>query len=230
MYLQMALVQKPGSENYSASPIFPLIRAGILNGDGKFACFAANWYYNRQCFPNRPLDAPKTLRELIIESIETMSATRLRQAVQNGRFPKEAAFQQLMNEAMSMKLPARHSITPEFGTIAVDSQDPNAKPVTGELDFYVNGQMKWCIEMVRQCDGIGEHMGRFKKVQDSKGNKGKYRKVEMKEYYVVDCRSAKNGRGASLEPHKCVLYFADDFTTCTCAIKGHPEVTINLQM
>ena len=51
-YLAIALLSRPGVEDFSLSVIRPLLRAGILNTNGKFSCLAANWYYNRKCFPN----------------------------------------------------------------------------------------------------------------------------------------------------------------------------------
>ena len=229
-YLAMALLSRPGVEDFSLSVIRPLLRAGILNTNGKFSCLAANWYYNRRCFPNRPLDAPDNLRDLIIESVRTISAKRLRDAVQSGALPKEAAFQQLMNEAMSSQLPARYAIIPEYNTVAADSQDPSAKPVSGELDFYVNSDKQWCIEMLRAGKGVGEHLDLLKSTPDNNGKKGKYRKVLTKEYYVIDCRGPKLQRGAALEDNKCTLYFEEDFSSCVCEIKGFADYPIDLSM
>jgi hypothetical protein len=84
--------------------------------------------------------------------------------------------------------------------------------------------------MLRAGVGVGEHLHRFKNVRDGNGNKGKYRKVEMKEYYVIDCHGPKKQPVATLEDHKCVLYFEDDFSSCVCQIKGFEEETIQLRM
>jgi len=86
--LLMTLLSQPGN-GFSKSAISPLLRAGIVNDDSKFSCRAAPWCYNRNCFPGRPLDPPDTLRDLIMLSIGSMPAKRLRDAVQSG-FPKEA--------------------------------------------------------------------------------------------------------------------------------------------
>jgi hypothetical protein len=210
-------------EDFSRSAIAALIRAGLVNQNGKFSCLAAQWYYNRCCFPNRPLEAPETLKELIVKVVGSMSAKQLRDSVQDG-FPKETAFQQLLNETMSMHLPARSIVILEFNTRAVDSQDSKTNPVTGELDFYVSSNKQWCIELLRGGRMAGEHLGRFG------GKSSKYRKVKTKEYYVVDCRGPKKGRGAHLEDHRCTLYFSDDFSNCHCEIKGHDGIDIQLQM
>ena len=174
------------------------------------------------------MDAPDNLRDLIIESVRTISAKRLRDAVQSGALPKEAAFQQLMNEAMSSQLPARYAIIPEYNTVAADSQDASAKPVTGELDFYVNSDKQWCIEMLRAGKGVGEHLDRFKSTPDNNGKKGKYRKVLRKEHYVIDCRGPKL-QGA-LEDNKCTIYFEEDFSSCVCEMKGFADCHIDLSV
>ena len=223
--LLMTLLSQPGN-GFSKSAISPLLRAGIVNDDSKFSCRAAPWCYNRNCFPGRPLDPPDTLRDLIMLSIGSMPAKRLRDAVQSG-FPKEAAFQQLMNEAMSAHMPARHAIVPELNTFAVDSQHSRAEPVLGELDFYVNGSKQWCIEMLREGEGIGEHLNHFRREGTSRG---KCRKVEAKDYYVVDCRGPKKRGGAKIENHRCTLCFADDFSLCCCQMKGYQDEDISLQM
>ena len=50
----------------------------------------------------------------------------------------------------------------------------------GELDFYVNWQLKWAVELLKEGKEIGEHLNRFRT--------GKYREVETAEYLVVDFR------------------------------------------
>ena len=78
-----------------------LKRGGILTTDSKFTSLAAEWYYNNKIFPDRPLDAPPNIETLITNSVSSMSATRLRGQCDGG-FPKEAAFQQLFNEAICL--------------------------------------------------------------------------------------------------------------------------------
>lgn len=166
-----------------------------MNHNGKFSCLA------RYCIPNRPLDAPETLKELIVKAVGSVSAKQLRDSMQDS-FPKATAFQQLLNETVSMHLPARNNILPEFNTRAVDSQDSNAKP---ELDSYVNSNKQWCVELLQEGQMVGEHLSRF-------GDKsGKCRKVKTKDCCVVDCRGPKKGRGTHFEDHRCTLHFRRTF-------------------
>jgi hypothetical protein len=198
--------------------LVPFIRAGLLTKGGKFANVAATWYYNRRCFPNRATQAPETLDELITGAVHLISAKRLSDTLEQG-FPKEATFQHLFNEAMSQLLPLHNAIIPELNTFATDS---NGTPVTGELDFYVNGKLRWSVELLRNGDKIGQHIRRFDP------NNGKYRKVDMRDYIVVDCRGPKGGGGVRPFESRCTLYFAQDFKSCLCQMRTKESIRIEL--
>jgi len=98
---------------------------------------------------------------------------------------------------MSQFLPIQNAIIPELNTFV---EDASGRAVTGELDFYVKGTLKWAVELLRNGDKIGEHLGRF----DLKN--GKYRKVDMSDYVVVDCRGPKKGGGAQPSESRCTLF------------------------
>jgi len=138
----------------------------------------------------------------------------LRDTLLNG-FPKEAAFQHLFNETLSQHLPVEHAIIPELNTYA---KDASGKVRTGELDFYVNGKLKWALELVRNGSKIGEHIARF----DEKN--GKYRKVDMSDYLVVDCRPVYKGDSDDEHESRCSLYFAEDFTFCMCKMRKEKDL------
>ena len=141
-------------------------------------------------------------------AVGSMSAKRLRDMLVNS-FPKEVTFQHLFNEAMSQLLPMENAIIPELNTWT--KNPPNGLCVTGELDFYINGRLQWCSELLRNEDKIGEHIQHFDE------NNGKYCKVDMNDYLVVNCRRAEK-RGAGVQPSEsqCTLYFAPDFKHCWC--------------
>ena len=104
-----------------------------------------------------------------------------------------------------MHLTIDNFLIPELNTWATDSQ---GEEISGELDFYINGQLQWCLELLRNGDKIGEHLARFDP------HEGKYREVESKEFLVVDCRGPKRGYGARKSEDRCTLYFDDDFAKC----------------
>ena len=196
----------------------PLVRAGILDNTGNFSCLAARWYYNQRCFPRRAVAAPESLDQLVIYTVGTMSAKRLQDTLEDG-FPKEATFQHLFNEGMNMLLPLRNYLIPEFNTFALDSA---GDPVHGELDFFINAEYRWCLELLRNGDKIGEHLSRFDP------SIGKYRGVVPNDYLVVDCRGPKT-RAVAENEARCTLYFAGDFKSCVCKMRTKDEITIHLE-
>ena len=195
-----------------------LLRSGILNQQGKFSSLAAAWYYNRVCFPNRADHAPGSLDDLILQAVPMMSAKRFIDTLENG-FPKEATFQHLFNEALSKLLPLDNYVLPEFNTFAVDE---SGNPEHGELDFYINGNPQWCLELLRLGDKLGEHLQHFDE------SIGKYREVPMKSFLVVDCRGPKT-RSVAVSESRCTLYFAQDFRSCICKMRLKDEVILHLQ-
>lgn len=112
-------------------------------------CLAAQW----RCFDvfhHRPANSPTSLEELIVNVEESLSALRLCQSCGDKggseRFPKEAAFQLLFNEALTMQLPPHVGVRPEMNAFAKDTQ---GKIVTGELDFQTASDVDWAIELLR---------------------------------------------------------------------------------
>jgi hypothetical protein len=142
--------------------------------------------------------------------------------LKNNGFRKEATFQHLFNEALSMHLPFQIIIVPELNTYATD--DLNGCKQTGELDFYINGDKQWCLELLRNGEKIGEHIARLG------GETGKYRKVAMKDYIVVNCRGPIMGKGCQQpsDESRCTLYFAPDFITCFCQMRTKEKILIEL--
>mmetsp|Transcript_11136 Transcript_11136/g.24820 ORF Transcript_11136/g.24820 Transcript_11136/m.24820 type:complete len:167 (-) Transcript_11136:1099-1599(-) len=157
--------------------------------------------------------APDSLDQLVRLSVASLSALRLRNSVDDG-FPKEAAFQHFFNEAMSMHLTVENFLIAELNTWAVDS---SGKEISGELDFYIDGQLQWCLELLRNGDKIGEHLVRFHP------HSGKYREVKARQYLVVDCRPPKMGGGALVDPNQCTLYFEDHYTKCRVRMRTEDE-------
>jgi hypothetical protein len=194
-----------------------LVRAGILSFTGKFSCLVAQWLYFNG-FYNRPAEGATSIEELIFQAVRSLSALRLHQSCDKGNFPKEAAFQQLFNEAFTRLLPPAVAVCPELNTFA---KDKNGKVLSGELDFYIGEDRYWAIELLRKGDKINEHVQRF----DS--TNGKYRGVGYKDYLVVDCRGALSKEVKTMQD-RCTLYFANDFQSVQCKMREESLVTIDL--
>ena len=203
----------------SSDPAFPFVRRGLLNESGGFSCLAANWYYNAYFFPGRATSAPATLDALVIRAVESMSQLRLQRSRDQGNFPKEAALEQLFNEEMNKLLPPKNSVLPELNTKATQ----NSKVVSGELDFYVNSELKWALELLKEGIGIGRHVARFHPTT------GKYREVDTNEYLVVDLCGPRGKSPVTADPNRCTFYFEEDFGSCICKMRNETEKVLRLQ-
>ena len=191
----------------------PFVRSGVLNKTGKFTNIAAEWFYNSQCFPNRAANPPDSLDSLVKGVVPKLSAKRLADTLENG-FPKEATFQHLFNEEMSKLLPITVKLIPELNTFVKPTEGSDG---TGELDFYINGRLNWCLELLRCGYKVKKHLDRFNPVD------GIYRDVPTKEYLVVDCRGPKKGSGCKADRNRCTLYFSEDFKSCRCKMRLEEE-------
>ena len=199
-----------------------LTRSGILKEPVGFSCLAAQAFYYKN-FYKRPQEAPLSIEELVINAVKSISALNLRQARQpvGEPFPKEAAFQQLFHEAATKLLPPQNSVCPELNTFV---QNADKTWSSGELDFYINTNLKYAIELSRLGHKVGEHVESF----DPKN--GKYHLlVQYTTFLVVDYRGPKTGRGAEASQHKCILYFSADFSTVTVKMRLEKEELYPLQ-
>jgi len=210
---------KIGTTN-GMDPAEQLVRSGILSNDGTFSCLVAQWLYFN-IFYARPTTRPESIESLILQSVKSMSALRLRQSCDPDtfNFPKEAAFQQLFNEAMTLLLPPAIVVCPELNTFARNGQ---GDVVTGELDFFINGELGWAIELLRLGHKIGEHMQRFDPVN------GKYRSVAFMDHLVVDCRGPRTFNEVKPAAERCTLYFAADFGTVEVVMRLDEVATLEL--
>ena len=193
-------------------PINELKKAGVLSSNNRFSSPAAARFYYSRMFPRASPSAepPASLEQLIIQATPILSARRLRVARQtrtNGELqtPKEAVYQQLFHEAIAALLPTTYRIIPELGTEAMIG----GKVKTGELDFYIRNGNKWGLELLRDGDKIGEHLGRIP---------GKYKNVVADEWLVVDCRVHPS---VPIKPayNRCSLVFSEDFRSCQCYMR-----------
>ena len=198
----------------------PYTRAGILGRQGLFSCLAARWFYNKSCFPRRADIPPQSLDDLVRLSVQSLSASRLQHCLDEDSFPKEAAFHHFFNKAMSVHLTTSNFLIPELNTWAMNSE---GEEISGELDFYINSQLQWCVELLRRGDKIGEHLARFDK------HDGKYREVVAKDYLVLDCRPPKPGRGVVINENRCTLYFEENYTKCRIQMRTRNEEILTLQ-
>ena len=211
----------PSQGSMDDEVLVQLVRAGILSVNGAFSCLSSQWHYCNT-FYKRPATPPASIEDLVIKAVQSMSALRLRQSCGNEKFPKEAAFQHLFSEALTLQVPANVPVCPELNTFA---RDDSGNVKTGELDFFVggevNGDLRWAIEITRKGDKINEHVSRFDP------SNGKYRAIGHTAWIVVDCRGPRV-KQVEMKQARCTLYFAEDFQTAECKMRLQPIQTIIL--
>ncbi|KAJ3337614.1 hypothetical protein HDU83_008583, partial [Entophlyctis luteolus] len=57
--------------------------------------------------------------------------------------------------------------------------------IPGGIDFYLNGLLRWGVALLVHGHGITEHTDRF-------GLNGKYFKLDVNDYIIVDFRSSQD--------------------------------------
>ena len=82
--------------------------------------------------------------------------------------------------------------------------------INGEIDFYLNGKLRWGIELLVQGKGITEHLSRF-------DEEGKYNDLKVLDYRVVDFRVNSTGDATNVIPNdKCITVFfkSGEYSSC----------------
>jgi len=194
-----------------------LLKSGILtignDETPQFSSPMAFKYYMAWLFPNRSGGNPSSIKELVKNAIQNMSASVLRQSVvEQGHFPKEAIFQHLFMQGLAANTPPPCVICPELSHTFPSSVSSCTHPIGGEVDFYLNGDLRWGLELLVNGDRLTEHLDRF-------GPKGKYFNLNVKDYAVIDFRGNMNGDITNVGRHEkriTVFFKLGDFTSAKC--------------
>ncbi len=220
-----------------------LVRSGVLDetGDGrvKFTSPAAASYINNLIFPRRSEKLIDHIREhgvfgLMKSVLAHMSGTTLRQSVVNSStdMPSETTFQHLMLAALEAETPASCFICPELSKyfplppsqeIDVD-QAAHLPEVKGRCDYYLNGNLRWAVEVLISGSGWGEHISRLV-------GQGKYVGLAYADYLVVDFRANATGNPTNVQRHvrrMSVFFKQGDFTFCNVLCGFDAAERINL--
>lgn len=234
--LTVGRLSVPQDENPAAYR--QLVRSGVLeeadDGQAKFTSPAAASYINDLIFPRRSEMAVDTVRErgvfeLMKSVLKHMSGTTLRQSVvsSSGDVPSEATFQHLLLGALEAQTPASCFICPELSKyfppppsqlIDVEGAVPE---VRGRCDFYLNGELRWAIEVLINGSGVGEHISRLE-------SNGKYVGLAYNDYVVVDFRVNATGKPTNVMRHDrrmSVFFKQGDFSYCSvlCGVEQSAE-------
>ncbi|KAH9071771.1 hypothetical protein Ae201684P_020211 [Aphanomyces euteiches] len=80
--------------------------------------------------------------------------------------------------------------------------------MNGEIDFYLNGPLRWGIELLVNGDKIGERMARF-------AQGGKYSALGVQDYAVIDLRGNPTGKVTNvsrMEKRVTLFFQLNDFS------------------
>eukprot|EP00727_Mastigamoeba_balamuthi_P005098 m51a1_g14587 hypothetical protein (607) ;mRNA; f:1136679-1139014 len=134
---------------------------------------------------------PEEFENFVVAVLTHMRASVMRRclAVCADLLPNERTWQMEFYLALTGLLPAPHLIHPDF---------PAAnKDITGFVDFYINGGVKWAIELLCQGNERNEHSERF--------ITGAYALIDLNQRLVIDFVVTK--RFVKIPPNTWIVVF-----------------------
>jgi hypothetical protein len=224
-FLTRRLILPSGHQNdlhddESISTLNALIKGGILTDDGThvgFSSILAERFYLQHFFPTRGRTIPVSIEELVKSAIGHMSeAGLLMSTVGPNDFPKEAVFQQQFMSGLAKSLPPSCHICPESSKSFLTD-----RKIPGEIDFYINGNLGWGIELLVKGRGVGEHIARFASPN------GKYYGLVLKDYIVIDFRSSSDGSPTEVSPIEkrlSVFFQQGNYSICNCLFGQNTDI------
>ena len=145
----------------------------------------------------QPADSRDSYENFLETVIGRMSRQRLKGATSENAPFKGATFKlaelsedflqkEFYRAALSVLEPGTYTIQTNAGTSV--EMNNNGIPYTteGNLDFYIDSNLQWCIELMFQGSGVAEHVDRFDPLS------GIYRDIDTKHKAVVDFRLHDN--------------------------------------
>jgi hypothetical protein len=197
--------------------LLKLQKAGVLVADPnyhyEFTSFLAKRFFSSYIFPQRGLSVPSKILELALQAIKNMSSTNLMKSVISADFfPNETVFQHEFYAALCSLLPPSCFICPELSHVFPNDENGNCEKIAGEIDFYLNGDLRWGIELMIKGDGVSEHMSRF-------AANGKYSPLGVSDYIIIDFRRTLTGIPSnivSMDKRLSVFFKTGSFSSCVC--------------
>jgi len=158
--------------------------------------------------------------------LKSISAKTLKNSTIQGDFPKEAVFQHLFMDGLTSNTPISCDICPELSKIFPQSTDESpTERIPGEIDFFLNGSLRWGIELLVNGSGISEHIDRFNETF------GKYAQLKVSDYCVVDLRGNESGTPTNVSRHEkrlTVFFKTGDYSVANCIFGLDQSFTVYL--
>ncbi len=200
-----------------------LLRIPVLVDSGGYAQFATDLhrrFYLRQLYPSavRPEEFVSDMDEWLLQVLRTFEPSQLRDANSGGissGFPKEGMLQHQFWRGACLCLPPQYRIAAEVSQLV-----QQGRRISGEVDFWINSDLEWAVELLRQGSGKGEHIARFKQ-------NGAYRDLQPKQWRVVDFRPHETQ--PRREQDYVAVIFSPTYDRATVLLGTHRTENIILQ-
>jgi hypothetical protein len=179
--------------------------------------FFMRWVYSSQKQPdhwNKLIN--NDIDQFIIQLLGTFQPEYLRESLSHGqnKFPKEGILQHQFwrGAAMCLKMQLAAEVS------HVDHKNGKSNNINGEVDFWINSELKWAIELLRLGSDKGEHVNRFKE-------NGKYQSLEPSHWRVIDFRL--HGSNPHREENYIAVMMNKDFRSATVRIgMNKPDILV----
>jgi hypothetical protein len=183
-----------------------------------------NWqsgFFFHYIFPTRKAASlPRDIFSLVKSAIQEMSSSALMKSVVHPTdFPKETVFQHEFVSGLLASLPPCCYICAELSKNFPNDDIKDGK-IEGEIDFYINGDLRWGLELLISGDNVTEHMDRF-----SAEAEGKYFPLQVNAYAIVDFRRSSSGKPTNvlaMENRVTVFFPHGDYSVCVCRFGTNP--------
>jgi len=140
---------------------------------------------------------------------------------------KELFVGQLFYASALAELPPGNSVVSEINKLFAKKEKKtekkeDEKQKEARLDFWVNGSLKWAVELLIGGRGAQEHLERF-------GARGKYSFLAYEDYIVLDFKFRK-GKKASINHDKYVqVVFDTECNKASCYINDKLQFVVKLR-
>jgi len=107
----------------------------------------------------------------------------------------------------------------------------------GLLDFYINGNLQWMIEIDREGERLNDHLERFASKEEiqkeeerqkkkPKTSLGLYSEIERKEWVIIDFRHQSAYINYPIPENVWIVSYSDDYTGAIVKRNGGVELPI----
>jgi hypothetical protein len=169
----------------------------------------------------------RMIDDLILNAIHSFDPKLLHESSVD-QISKERAIQCMMLRGLVASVPIEREVAAELSArLPIDSGLAVEGKGKGELDFYINGSLKWGIELVSDGANLADHIQRF-----TGSNLGKcFAAPSISDYRVVDFRtdSCKKRKTKEVSAREIQVRFSADFLQAELIFgSSHKKMVVTL--